>query len=63
MVFTILISYVQHASFAFSFPVRLNVGLLVTFIYTAKCPIFTIDFCQIDDVRDIVFEEARAAIR
>ena len=41
MVFTILISNVQHASFAFSFPVRLHVRLFVTFIYSSTV------FCQI----------------
>ena len=68
----------QRASFAFSVPVRLNVGPLVTLIYssTALCQIarrlqyiyvkksdVRNNICQLDDVRDTVFEEARAAIR
>ena len=68
----------QHVSFAVSFPVRLNVDLLVTFIYSntalfqiarrlqyisvKKCDVRN-NICQIDDVRDTVFEEARAAYR
>ena len=58
-----LIYNVQHPSVAFFCPVRLHVGLFSQVLHSVKTSDVRNNICQIDYVRDTVFEESRAASR